>query len=796
MSTTLPQHFGKYILLRKIAMGGMAEIFKGKTLGAEGFEKDIVIKRILPHFTEDESFVKMFIDEASIAAKLQHANIVQIFDFDKHDDRFYIAMEYVEGKDLKRVMEEGVKAGQPLSPPQCAWVAMEVAKALHYAHTKSHKGNPLNIVHRDISPHNVMISFNGEVKLMDFGIAKAASRSTKTMAGTVKGKCAYMSPEQARGKPLDGRSDLFALGVVVWEMLTHKRLFLRDSDFETLTAVLKEEVPRPSQFNPDVSPELDAIVVRALTKDRDERHKDLQDFARDLTRWFYSAVDDLDAVALAPFMKQRFKGDIQKLQAEVAAEKTMFVQDTGAAPSPAPSDGAVDNAGATVAIPAPAVDVQAAKTVLDDPSLTQEQVEEALARARSAAQANPDAATQALALDGFDGAGGDPRAATAMVGGPPNTGTYAQQTGSYTGTFSGRPGGGSKGLVIALAALLLLGGGGAALWFLVLDKSGPKYVEVQSPTASTRGEVAPTGAGGTAAEAGPKAKAPGGKSVLRVKVDPFDAKVTANGKAIDGKLGGLSKGQHVALVARAPGYDELTEEVTITGEDQEVQLKLTKQVQEVSVLIKPVPPTAKVKVDGEELGAGVQAVRGLEGKKIAVEVTPADGGLAIKQDVVLSKAVPLVEIKLPEAVRVAAEVTLAIQPAGAHLKANAGQIVERDGQQVLTGVFVGDKVRIEASRNGFDSWSKEIDVAAAAEALEIKMKKKAEEKGFGTLFINARPWAKVSVDGAPKGTTPVTLRNFPSGRHRVTFTKGSQSQTKSYTIRPGKQTNAIVDFSD
>jgi len=271
MAMKFPQKFGSYILLRKIAMGGMAEIFRGKTVGAEGFEKDLVIKRILPHYTEDEDFVKMFIDEASIAAKLQHSNIVQIFDFNVVDGCYYIAMEYVEGNDLKNLIDASNKQEKPLTPAQCVWIVMEISKGLHHAHIKSYKGKPLNIVHRDISPQNAMISFNGEIKLMDFGIAKAASRSTKTVAGTVKGKCAYMSPEQARGKPLDGRSDLFGLAVVLWEMLTHKRLFLGNSDFVTLSNVLKQDAPAPSSINPDVPKELDEIVLKALAKDREER---------------------------------------------------------------------------------------------------------------------------------------------------------------------------------------------------------------------------------------------------------------------------------------------------------------------------------------------------------------------------------------------------------------------------------------------------------------------------------------------------------------------------------------------
>ncbi len=306
------------MLLRKIAKGGMAEIFLAKNVGAEGFEKDLVIKRILPHFSEDEEFVTMFVDEASIASKLAHANIVQIYDFDQVDGAFYIAMEYVNGKDLKDVIGDGLKQGRPLSPAQTVSIIIELAKALHYAHTKTHAGTPLNIVHRDVSPQNAMISFGGEVKLMDFGIAKAASRSTHTVAGTVKGKCAYMSPEQAKGQQLDGRSDVFALGVVAWEMLTGKRLFLAESDFMTLTNVLKQEAPPPSSINPSVPPDLDAIMLKSLEKDREDRFASGQHFERALTKWFYMNAD-LDAAALAPYMTAMYAGDMSPSIIVVAA---------------------------------------------------------------------------------------------------------------------------------------------------------------------------------------------------------------------------------------------------------------------------------------------------------------------------------------------------------------------------------------------------------------------------------------------------------------------------------------------
>ncbi len=309
-----PQQFGKYTLIRKIATGGMAEIFQAKTAGAEGFVRDCVIKRILPHYSEDEAFVRMFVDEASITAKLQHPNIVQIYDFDRLDGAHFIAMEYIEGEDLSAVIKDGHAAGRPLSIAQCVWICMQISKGLFYAHTKEHKGRPLNIIHRDISPHNVMVSYSGEIKLMDFGIAKAAERSTKTQAGTVKGKVAYMSPEQARGRKLDGRSDLFALAICLWEMLTHKRLFLKTSDFETLTAVLKQQPEPASRYNPRVDQELDDILLTALDKSVEFRHKDLQAFDRELTRWYYKHVKDLEREAIKPFMTDLYRDKITALR--------------------------------------------------------------------------------------------------------------------------------------------------------------------------------------------------------------------------------------------------------------------------------------------------------------------------------------------------------------------------------------------------------------------------------------------------------------------------------------------------
>jgi len=308
-----PKQFGRYTLTRKLALGGMAELFIAKTQSDEGSEREVVVKRILPSYSEDEAFVKMFIDEASLTSKLQHPNIVQIYDFDVIDRQYFIAMEYIAGEDLQNLMKDGVEKGSPLSVAQCVWIVIELAKGLHYAHTKEHKGRPLNIIHRDVTPHNAMVSYEGEVKLMDFGIAKAAERSTKTQAGMVKGKVAYMSPEQARGKPLDPRSDLFALATMLWEMLTNRRLFLRGSDFETLTAILKEAPEPPSKYRKGVDQELDDIITTALEKDREHRQPTVEVFARELTRWYYKHVKDPESESITGFMRKTYADKIASL---------------------------------------------------------------------------------------------------------------------------------------------------------------------------------------------------------------------------------------------------------------------------------------------------------------------------------------------------------------------------------------------------------------------------------------------------------------------------------------------------
>ena len=276
----------------------MAEVFVATVEGAAGFEKSVAIKRILPHLCEDPDFIEMFREEARLASRLSHANIAQVFDFDEIDGQCLLAMEWVNGKDLRKVLRAAEKAGRQPSPARAAFIAREVARALHHAHTApAADGRPLCLVHRDVSPQNVLLSFAGEVKLTDFGIAKAATRSIATSTGVIKGKCAYMSPEQTRGEDLDARSDIFALGIVLFEALTGRRLFTGQSDMEILRAVRERPAPVPSDLRADVPKDLDAVVMQALSKNRDERQKSALELETALTEIVLrhaTGADDLD----------------------------------------------------------------------------------------------------------------------------------------------------------------------------------------------------------------------------------------------------------------------------------------------------------------------------------------------------------------------------------------------------------------------------------------------------------------------------------------------------------------------
>ncbi|MCI5072426.1 PEGA domain-containing protein [bacterium] len=305
--------YGKYILLDRIAVGGMAEVFKAKTFGVHGFKRFLVIKRILPHLSQDEEFVEMFIDEAKIAVELSHANICQVSDLGKLEGNYFIAMEYINGKDLRAILKKATQAQNPISVPMALYISIEILKGLDYAHSKkdTFSGEALNLIHRDISPQNIMLSFDGEVKIVDFGIAKTESKIHRTQAGVLKGKFGYMSPEQAAGLELDQKTDLFSTGIILYEMITGQRLFHEDSDFKTLEAIKNCKVPSLIQYNPNISEKLEKIILKSLSKDPKDRFESAQSMQVELSKIFFNHYANFSTKDLSGYLQDLFKAEIK-----------------------------------------------------------------------------------------------------------------------------------------------------------------------------------------------------------------------------------------------------------------------------------------------------------------------------------------------------------------------------------------------------------------------------------------------------------------------------------------------------
>ncbi len=328
--------FGPYRLLEKVAAGGMAEVFRAKRTGVEGFEKVVALKRILPHLSDNKEFVEMFVDEAKMVAGLAHPNIVQIFDLGRIDSTYFIAMEYIAGHDLRSILRRAKDKGITIPLALCVLITGRVAAALEYAHRKKDDaGQALKMVHRDVSPQNILISFEGEVKLTDFGIAKATSKATSTDRGASRGKLLYMSPEQAMGKAMDRRADVFSLGVCFYEMLTDRKPFMGTSEKSILEMVRECRVSPPSLVNPRVPERIERVVMKALDRDPEHRYQDAGEMLHDLERALAERQPPT-ALELSRFMEVLFESEERS---DTVAHEELSV---GPAPAAEPDDLEID----------------------------------------------------------------------------------------------------------------------------------------------------------------------------------------------------------------------------------------------------------------------------------------------------------------------------------------------------------------------------------------------------------------------------------------------------------------------
>lgn len=320
MSDKKFQRFGKYLILDHLVDGGMAKICRARYLGEQA-NKMVAVKMVQPQFSNDEAFVRMFQDELNITFGMLHPNIMQVYDYGKTNGQLYTAMEYIHGANLKQYLDR-LKERKVVFPVEIScYIISQVCLGLHYAHTFTDKltGKPYNIVHRDISPHNIMLTYDGAVKVIDFGIAKANTNSEATQAGTIKGKLSYLAPEYLDGLELDARYDEFAVGITLWELLCSRKLFQANNDLAVLKQIQACKITPPSEINPSVPKELDAIVMKALSKDRSHRYENLDQMNRALVRFLYSTYPEFNASDLKTFADDLFK-------AELAKDREKFVE--------------------------------------------------------------------------------------------------------------------------------------------------------------------------------------------------------------------------------------------------------------------------------------------------------------------------------------------------------------------------------------------------------------------------------------------------------------------------------------
>jgi eukaryotic-like serine/threonine-protein kinase len=313
------QRLGRYRLVRELASGGMATVNLAVT---EGLDKLVALKIIHPHLAKEESFVRMFLDEARLASAISHRNVCNVFDFGETDGCFYIAMDYLAGQSLRDVLRRLKKAALPIEPRKLAvyiaYMMAEACEGLHAAHElHGADGQPLHVVHRDVSPHNLFVTYDGNVSVVDFGIARASDRIQSTATGVLKGKFSYMAPEQMRQLEIDRRADVWALGVVLWESLTLQRLFVRSSQADTVMSVMMDRVRPPSEINPDLPKELDAIVLRSIVRAPSQRYATARDMGRDLTKFCRESGVTVGPIEIEHLMERLF-------EAEIAASKQLL----------------------------------------------------------------------------------------------------------------------------------------------------------------------------------------------------------------------------------------------------------------------------------------------------------------------------------------------------------------------------------------------------------------------------------------------------------------------------------------
>ncbi len=735
--------FGKYQLLKKIAAGGMAEIHLAKQRGMEGFEKIVVIKMILPNLANNQEFVQMFLDEARLAAKLTHPNIVQIFDLGRAAGTYFIAMEYIQGENLRAISKACRKRKQYIPLEHTVKIMSQACEGLYHAHTKTDMmGNPLNVVHRDISPQNILVSFEGMTKIVDFGIAKATTQYQETRSGILKGKYAYMSPEQCLGRHVDARSDLFSLGIVLWELATGVRLFKKKSELVILKEITEGSVTPPRQINQQVPAQLEAIILKALEKDPDNRFQDALQMHLALEEFMKDQGIMSSTVHLSAFMRDLFKDKLDSLRKIEQAQKSgetlesfLFDDvDLGASYDTGTGTGA--------STPSQPSSVSPSQPLYPRPTT-------GISRVSQLPQAGTSMATQASEMYNH------PRKKSPVLT-----------------------------ILIMVILLAAIGVGGYVLYEqYVQPHPVDDKVDAGPPPVVETGNIVVT-------------SAPSGGEVFidgtRKCTTPCDVK-------------GLKIGTYYTMEVRKNGYSQWTSGFRLDEPNEErsfnARLQKAKKRTWGKIYIVSSPPGANIELDGqlrsektpttlERVTAGTRhSLRVfMQGRK---EWTKS---FSIKTNERLDLRATLVKISTTHGKTQDALYTLQSKPKGASFYL--------DGKPVGSSVKLkpGRTYKLSASMRGYQKWSdtvrpgpgeKKRIVASLIRAATTKPEKKAK------LFLDCKPWANVYVDGKSVGQTPITNLPIPPGSHTIKVVNPdlNQSEVVSIQAKPGQTIRKKFSFS-
>ncbi len=740
------ERFGSYILLDRINAGGMAEVFRGKQVGVEGFEKLVALKRILPNISADEDFIEMFKDEAMLAKQMMHGNIVQIYDLGLVNDCYYIAMEYIAGVDLRTIWDRARKRNRLLPIAMSCYIMQRMCEGLDYAHRKKDDtGRDIGLVHRDISPQNVLVSFEGEIKVVDFGIAKAANKVSKTQAGILKGKFGYMSPEQVRGYDLDNRSDIFACGVCLWEMLVGERLFLGESDFATLEKVRNVEVPPPSQLNKSLSPQLERIVMKCLQKDRDDRYIHTSEVAEDLQRFLFSTNQPFGRTDLQRYLKQHFEKEIEKEYGRLEKYRSVTFADVdgGAPPPPAAP------AAAPAAMPAGPVPnaLQPRQMTFANGMGTP-----ANGAAGMGQPANPGMPGMPgmghpsnPGMPGMPGMGHPSNPGMPGMGHPSNPGMPTMPGGVTDGSYAGPPPGPpapaapaglpgwAKGLIGGLSVVVLATL--ALVVYLILPR-GPE-----------------TGS-------------------LTIDVTPPDAEIKINSERVANKSPitlELPAKTHVIEI-RKPGYKPVLQPLKVMAGDARIEkIVLEAEAPSGSLVIKSTPVGLAIWLDGKDSGKVTPTT--LAG------ITPGAHDLVLKRG---AESLYQSPVRVAQGGVETVEVDIASAPPVLEVDADRpGAEVRVDGRTVgatplrLDSLRPG-KVTVKVSLSGCDAYEESVELEAgkpskvtAALRCAPGVAAAAPADGPGRLYVTATAVADIFVDGQKIGRTPAMGLKVAAGVHEL-----------------------------